>query len=76
MPIAADLPSASAAPLAGPVSPHAACMNVLFVGGNVRTTKSPNVGPRGDDIYRNVYGNVAAGANRADAVLGGAGATP
>lgn len=76
MPIAADLPTASAAPRPGPFSPHAACMNVLFVGGNVRTTTSANVGPRGDDIYRNVYGDVAAGANRSDAVLGGTGAHP
>jgi hypothetical protein len=76
MPISADLPAASAAPSAGPLSPHAGCMNVLFVGGNVRLTRSPNIGPRGDDIYRNVYGHVAAGANRADAVLGGPGTKP
>lgn len=76
MPVAADLPAASAAPTGGPCSPHATCMNVLFIGGNVRLTKSPNVGPRGDDIYRNVYGNVAAGADRNDAVLGGVGAKP
>jgi hypothetical protein len=76
MPIAADLPSADAAPTVGPISPHAACMNVLFVGGNVRSTKSPNVGPRGDDIYRNVFGQVAAGANSTDAVLGGTGDRP
>ncbi len=76
MPISADLPAAGAAPGAGPVSPHGGCMNVLFVGGNVRLTRSPNVGPRGDHIYRNVYGDVAAGANRADAVLGGPGTRP
>jgi hypothetical protein len=76
MPISADLPSADVSVCAGPVSPHAACMNVLFVGGNVRLTKSPNVGPRGDHIYRNVYGHIAAGANRSDAVLGGPGTRP
>jgi hypothetical protein len=76
MPIAADLPCATVAPAGGFVSPHAACMNVLFVGGNVRLTSSPNVGPHGDDIYRNYYGQVAAGANNADAVLGGIGAKP
>lgn len=76
MPISADQPTASAAPAAGPVSPHAGCMNVLFVGGNVRLTRSPNIGPRGDDIYRNLYGQVAAGANRVDAVLGGPGTRP
>jgi hypothetical protein len=76
MPIAADLPAETAAPTPGPISPHAACMNVLFVGGNVRFTSSPNVGPRGDDIYRNLFGQVAAGADRTDAVLGGSGDRP
>ena len=76
MPISADLPAAGAAPGAGLASPHGANMNVLFVGGNVRITRSPNVGPHGDHIYSNVYGNVAAGANRADAVLGGPGTRP
>lgn len=76
MPISADCPSSSAAPGAGPVSPHGRCMNVLFVGGNVRLTTSPNIGPRGDDIYRNVYGQVAAGANQGDAVLGRPGDRP
>jgi prepilin-type processing-associated H-X9-DG protein len=76
MPIAADCPSSSASPGAGPVSQHGGSMNVLFVGGNVRLTTSPNVGPRGDDIYRNVYGHVAAGANPNDAVLGRPGDRP
>jgi|GEM_PF-1225204 len=76
MPISADCPSSSAAPGAGPVSPHGRCMNVLFVGGNVRLTTSPNIGPRGDDIYRNVFGQVAAGANQGDAVLGRPGDRP
>lgn len=76
MPISADFPTASAAPCAGPLSPHAGCMNVLFVGGNVRLTTSPFVGPGGDDIYRNVYNVVGAGANRSDAVLGRPGDRP
>jgi hypothetical protein len=76
MPISADQPTARVAPAGGPVSPHSGCMNVLFVGGNVRVTRSPNIGPRGDDIYRNVFGQVAAGANRVDAVLGGPGTRP
>jgi prepilin-type processing-associated H-X9-DG protein len=76
MPIAADYPSGSAAPADGPLSPHGRGMNVLFVGGNVRLTTSPHVGPRGDDIYRNFFGNVAAGASPADAVLGRAGDRP
>lgn len=76
MPIAADCPSSSVAPGDGPVSQHGHTMNVLFVGGNVRLTTSPNVGPRGDDIYRNVFGHVAAGANPNDAVLGRPGDKP
>ncbi|MBP3959978.1 hypothetical protein J8F10_32455 [Gemmata sp. G18] len=76
MPISGDFPTANAAPGAGPVSPHAGCMNVLFVGGNVRTTTSPFVGPGGDDIYRNLFGQVSAGANRSDAVLGRPGDRP
>ena len=58
------------------MSPHGRTMNVLFVGGNVRPTTSPHIGPHGDDIYRNVFGYVAAGANRADAVLGRTGDKP
>lgn len=76
MPIAADLPASGAAPGAGPVSPHGRSMNVLFVGGNVRVTTSPLVGPGGDDIYRNAFGRVAAGVSRTDAVLGRTGDKP
>ena len=76
MPVAADFPSSAASPSAGPVSPHADCMNVLFVGGNVRLTTSPHVGPRGDDIYRNWSGDVRAGMARSDAVLGRPGDRP
>jgi hypothetical protein len=76
MPISADFPTASAAPAAGPVSPHAGCMNVLFVGGNVRLTTSPFIGPNGDDIYRNIYNLVGAGGHRTDAVLGRPGDRP
>ncbi len=76
MPIAADFPASSVAPGAGPVSPHGGGMNVLFVGGNVRLTTSPHIGPHGDDIYRNVYGRVAAGAHSSDAVLGRPGDRP
>ena len=76
MPISADFPTTSASPGVGPVSSHAARMNVLFVGGNVRLTTSPFVGPGGDDIYRNLYGAVGAGANRTDAVLGRPGDRP
>ncbi len=76
MPVAADFPTAGAAPGAGPVSPHAGRMNVLFVGGNVRLTTSPHVGPNGDHIYLNLHGDVGAGVNRTDAVLGRPGDRP
>jgi hypothetical protein len=51
-------------------------MNVLFVGGNVRLTTSPLIGPNGDDIYRNIYNCVGAGGHRTDAVLGRPGDRP
>jgi prepilin-type processing-associated H-X9-DG protein len=77
VPIAADFPSAEAAPaVVGPTCPHTQGMNVLFVGGNVRVTTSALIGPGGDDIFRNIYGAVAAGADRTDVVLGRPGDKP
>jgi hypothetical protein len=76
LPIVADYPTASAAPVAGPLCPHAVGMNVLCAGGNVRHTTSPLIGPNGDDIYRNIFGQVAAGANHDDVVLGRPGDKP
>jgi hypothetical protein len=76
LPISADYPSREACPGSGPASPHQRVMNVLFVGGNVRPTASALVGPDGDDIYRNRFGRVSAGVDRADAVLGRAGDRP
>jgi prepilin-type processing-associated H-X9-DG protein len=76
IPICADFPTADAAPTAGPLCPHTLGMNVLYAGGNVRLTTSPLVGPGGDDIYRNVFGRVAAGAGRMDPVLGRPGDMP
>ena len=76
VPITADFPSTEAAPTAGPTCPHTQGMNVLFVGGNVRVTTSALVGPGGDDIFRNVFGEVAAGADRTDVVLGRPGDRP
>jgi prepilin-type processing-associated H-X9-DG protein len=76
MPIAADFPTAPAAPFSGPVCAHAPWMNVLFVGGHVRCTNSALIGPNGDDIYRNVNGQVAAGLGFSDAVLGRPGDKP
>jgi prepilin-type processing-associated H-X9-DG protein len=70
VPISADYPTPAASPGGGPLCPHQAGMNVLFVGGNVRTTTSPLVGPNGDDIYRNALGHVAAGVSPLDVVLG------
>jgi hypothetical protein len=51
-------------------------MNVLFAGGNVRVTTSAFIGPDGDHIFQNVFGNVGAGASRADVVLGRPGDRP
>ncbi len=76
MPVAADVPANGFAPAGFPVSPHGACMNVLFVGGNVRPTTSPLIGPNGDDIYFNLRGAIGAGLTRTDAVLGGPGTRP
>ncbi|MBA4187335.1 MAG: hypothetical protein C0467_04870 [Planctomycetaceae bacterium] len=76
VPISADYPTATAAPAAGPLCPHNVGMNVLYAGGNVRHTTSPLIGPSGDDIYRNLYGRVAAGANVNDVVLGRPGDRP
>lgn len=76
IPISADYPMPNAAPVAGPVSPHARGMNVLYVGGNVRHTTTPLIGPNGDHIFQNIYGNVEAGAERNDIVLGRPGDRP
>jgi prepilin-type processing-associated H-X9-DG protein len=76
VPICADFPTPAAAPTAGPICTHRGGMNVLFVGGNVRTTDSALVGPSGDDIFRNLFGAVAAGSGRRDSVLGRPGDRP
>ena len=76
LPISADYPTAAAAPAAGPVCPHGWGMNVLFVGGHVRVTTSQFVGPGEDDIFRNRLGQVAAGVDRTDVVLGRPGDRP
>ena len=75
-PLAADLPTAAASPVGGPVSPHGRGQNVLFLGGTVRFTAVPTVGVRGDDIYRNDAGVVRAGLRSDDATLGRAADTP
>jgi len=49
---------------------HSSGQNVLFVGGHVRLCNTPNVGINGDSIYTNQQGQVAAGINRWDSVLG------
>ncbi|QDU19611.1 type II secretion system protein [Urbifossiella limnaea] len=64
MPVCADIPVGTAG------APHAHGHNVLFAGGHVRFATVPTVGLNGDDIYRNQLGRVAAGLDRADAVLG------
>ena len=76
VPISADYPTPDAAPAAGPVCPHSRGMNVLYVGGNVRHTTTPLVGPYGAHIFQSIYGNVEAGADRTDVVLGRPGDRP
>jgi prepilin-type processing-associated H-X9-DG protein len=76
VPISADFPTPAAAPGTGPTCPHHTGMNVLYVGGHVRVTTSALVGPSSDDIFRNLYGAVAAGAERRDSVLGRPGDRP
>jgi hypothetical protein len=76
LPISADYPTASATPLPGPLCTHPPHMNVLYIGGNVRITTSPFIGPGGDDIYRNVLDQVAAGVNQTDVVLARPGEKP
>jgi prepilin-type processing-associated H-X9-DG protein len=76
VPIAADFPAAGSAPAAGPTCPHAAGMNVLYAGGNVRLTNSPFFGPTQDHMFQNLLGNVGAGVNRDDVVLGRPGDRP
>jgi hypothetical protein len=70
MPVGADYPVAATAPSAGPTSPHGWGHNVLYFSGNVRFATTSDVGVNGDDIFRNQLGQVAAGVNRVDTVLG------
>jgi prepilin-type processing-associated H-X9-DG protein len=76
VPISADYPAPAVAPVAGPVCPHRFGMNVLFAGGNVRSTTSALIGPNSDHIFQNVFGGVGAGAFREDIVLGRPGDRP
>jgi prepilin-type processing-associated H-X9-DG protein len=76
LPISADYPTAQAAPALGPLCPHNRGMNVLYVGGHVRNTTTPLIGPNGDHIFQNIYGSVEAGADRSDVVLGRPGDRP
>jgi hypothetical protein len=75
LPIVADCPSAGMGPGGDPVCPHR-IVNVLYVGGNVRGTTTPAVGPNGDDIFSNWRGQVGAGRDHTDAVLGRDGDRP
>jgi hypothetical protein len=76
IPISADYPAAGVVPSGGPVSPHRRVMVTLFVGGHVRPGTSALVGPNGDHIFRNWNGEVGAGLDRADVVLGRPGDRP
>jgi len=50
--------------------------NVLFIDGSARFCTSRTVGVNHDDIYVNLRGNVAAGRDRYDSVLGASSARP
>jgi hypothetical protein len=69
-PILADRPSVSADGERGPSPDHRYGQNVLFLGGNVRFCTTTQAGVNGDDIYRNRKGQVAAGVDQWDTVLG------
>jgi len=67
LPIAGDRPPADL----GVWKPtHRSGQNVLYLGGNVRLSSTPNAGINGDAIYTNVDGLVHAGRHRWDTVLG------
>jgi prepilin-type processing-associated H-X9-DG protein len=57
--------------LADQMSPasHGNGYNVLYIGGNVRFTTSPNVGVNGDNIFDNQRGLIAPGLHQFDTVL-------
>src|SRR5262249_36068870 len=76
LPIAADSPAADAVPCQGPVSPPGRGQFVLYVGGQVRFATTAQAGLNGDHIYQNFNGQVAAGLERSDTVLGRAGDRP
>ncbi|MCZ2341229.1 MAG: hypothetical protein LC104_05455 [Bacteroidales bacterium] len=63
VPVAADLPQRDA-------NVHGRGQNILFTGGNVRFSTSPQAGYHGDDIYRNEAGLPRAGLHRNDTSLG------
>jgi hypothetical protein len=50
--------------------------NVLYIGGNVRWCRDRTAGVEQDDIYLNRNGDVAAGVDRTDTVLGPSEAAP
>jgi hypothetical protein len=71
LPVMADCPSRSEAnPDERGNSPNHHGQNVLYLGGNVRFSKTPLAGVEGDNIYLNREGKVAAGVDQWDAVLG------
>jgi hypothetical protein len=69
-PILADRPSVFADGERGPSPDHGYGQNVLFLGGNVRFCTTTQAGIDGDDIYHNRKGEVAAGVDQWDTVLG------
>jgi prepilin-type processing-associated H-X9-DG protein len=78
LPLMADRPAYRDSRVAPGNSPNHAGrgQNVLFVDGSVDFAKVRNVGVNRDDIYVNQRGEVAAGRNRFDSVLGASWARP
>jgi hypothetical protein len=79
LPILADVPPIVSGRSVGPGnSPNHSGrgQNVLSIDGHVRFSTNHNAGLGGDDIYVNQKGQVAAGCNASDSVLGAGWATP
>lgn len=73
MPLAADRPALGRTT---PNPDHRTGQNVLYLDGHVWYCRSGNVGVAGDDIYRNLLGEVRAGVSLFDSVLGVGGDRP
>jgi prepilin-type processing-associated H-X9-DG protein len=76
VPLLADAPPFDDPRLGNSPNHGGAGQNVLFLDGHVTYHRTRNVGFEGDDIYLNKAGEVKAGLDRLDAVLGRSAARP